>query len=168
MSLWSLCIDPVPTEMKKGRISRSTIPCSPLKRKTPGSLCHRRLGKERRDRSSHWRMIKGKQRLRVRVGRVEGRPHREREGHPKGLYSMHRSLIVLRLCQGWATLSWERSPTTSLTCWWLPVDVIQLSWMKKRNLVGWWGWPSLFGKSWVKEDLQIYSLRFQSIFMSDG
>ena len=32
-------------------------------------------------------MIKGKQRLRVRVGRVEGRPHREREGHPKELYS---------------------------------------------------------------------------------
>ena len=149
MSLWSLCIDPVPTEMKKGHISRSTTPCSPLKRKTPGSLCHRRLGKERRDRSSHWRMIKGKQRLHVGVGRVEGHPHREREGHPKELHSSAQepycAVSLPRMSQAFLREISHHLPHLLIaSCGCDPALMDE-----KRDLVGAWGWPSLFGKSWV-------------------
>ena len=156
LSLWSLCVYPVPKEMKTC-IWGLTTPCSPpknkLKEKTSGSLFHRLLVKgEFTACLEGWQM--GNWTLHVGVGR--GRPAALRGCRSRTVSRApptDRLVSMRKLPHG---LHYPRSTSYGYALAFI---------IDKKGSSRVWGWPSLLGKDWAKGDLQGHLLRFQSLFM---
>lgn len=105
--------------------------------------------------------------LHVGVGREEG--HRQRRGSSsKGHLSGVWELCYADVFANWSPSLCLRKTSHCLfqllctSCGYISIFIIGGG---KKDLARWWGWPSLFGKGWAKGDVQVHSLRFQSIFV---